>query len=116
MQLGHGWEWRDVTGRDVRSAIARGRVFVSGEGVGAAAVLGDRYEGSLMVAAVGGRARALTDLLVGLRTEAKRRGLDDVSLYVSSATDRRAARSAGYRKPWSGETYLFEKRFTPRAV
>ena len=116
VQLGHGWEWRDVTGRDVRSAIARGRVFVSGEGVGAAAVLGDRYEGSLMVAAVGGRARALTDLLVGLRTEAKRRGLDDVSLYVSSATDRRAARSAGYRKPWSGETYLFEKRFTPRAV
>ena len=116
VQLGHGWEWRDVTGRDVRSAIARGRVFVSGEGVGAAAVLGDRYEGSLMVAAVGGRARALTDLLVGLRTEAKRRGLDDVSFYVSSATDRRAARSAGYRKPWSGETYLFEKRFTPRAV
>ena len=116
VQLGHGWEWREITERDVRSAIARGRVFVSGEGVGAAAVLGDRYEGSLMVAAVGGRARALTDLLVGLRTEAKRRGLDDVSLYVSSATDRRAARSAGYRKPWSGETYLFEKRFTPRAV
>ena len=115
VQLGHGWEWREITERDVRSAIARGRVFVSGEGVGAAAVLGDRYEGSLMVAAVGGRARALTDLLVGLRTEAKHRGLDDVSLYVSSATDRRAARSAGYRKPWSGETYLFEKRFTPRA-
>ena len=111
VQRGHGWEWREITSHDVRSAIARARVFVSGEGVGAAAVLGDRYEGSLMVVAVGGRARPLADLLLGLRAEAQRRGLDDASFYVSNATDRRAARSAGYRQPWSGETYLFEKRF-----
>jgi hypothetical protein len=90
-------------------------VFVSGEGVGAAALLGDRYEQSLMLAAVGGRARPLADLLRGLRAEAKRRGLEDASFYVSNLTEQRAARSAGYRKPWSGETYLFEKRLTRRA-
>jgi RimJ/RimL family protein N-acetyltransferase len=115
VQRGHGWEWREITPRDVRSAIARGRAFVSGEGVGAAAVLGDRYEGSLMVAAVGGQARELANLLLGLRAEATRRGLDDASFYVSNGTERRAARSAGYRKPWSGETYVFEKRITRRA-
>jgi ribosomal protein S18 acetylase RimI-like enzyme len=109
VQRGHGSEWRAITSRDVRSAIARGRVFVCGEGVGAAAVLGDPYEGSLMVVAVGGSARALAELLRGLRAEAQRRGLDNASFYTSNATHRRAARSAGYEKPWSGETYLFEK-------
>jgi GNAT superfamily N-acetyltransferase len=112
VQRGHGWEWREITSRDVRAAIARRRAFVSDARVGAAAVLGDRYEESLMVAAVGGRLRPLTELLRGLRAEASRRGLDDVSFYVSNATLRRAARSAGYRRPWSGETYLFEKVLT----
>ncbi|HKC90806.1 MAG TPA: hypothetical protein VKE23_05720, partial [Candidatus Limnocylindria bacterium] len=111
MQCGHGWEWREITSRDVRVATARGRVFISDAGVGAAAVLGDRYEESLMVVAVGGTVRPLTDLLRAMRAVASRRGLDDVSFYVSSAVDQRAARSAGYRRPWSGETYLFEKRF-----
>lgn len=111
VQRGHGWEWRELTLRDVRSTIVSGRVFVSGAGVGAAAVLGDSYDGSLMIAAAGGRARPLADLLLGLRAEARRRGLDDASLYVSNATERRAARSAGYRRPWAGATYLFEKRF-----
>ena len=76
----------------------------------AAAVLGDRYEASLMIVAIGGRARPLVELLLGLRAEAQRRGLDDASFYVSNGTQRRAARSAGYRRPWSQETYLFEKR------
>jgi hypothetical protein len=115
VQVGHGWEWREITPRDVRSAIARSRVFVSGQGVGATAVLGDRYDGSLMIAAAGGRARPLTDLLLGLRAEAWRRGLDDASVHVSNGDQRRAARSAGYQRPWSGETYLFEKRFRRRA-
>jgi len=110
VQRGHGWEWREMTSKDVRTAIARRRAFVSDARVGAAAVLGDRYEQSLMVAAIGGNLRALTDLLRGLRREASRRGLDDVSFYVSNAIQRRAARAAGYRRPWSGETYLFEKR------
>jgi GNAT superfamily N-acetyltransferase len=111
VQHGHGWEWREITARDVRSAITRGRVFVFGQPVGAAAILGDSYNGSLMIAAIGGRERPLADLLLRLRAEAKRRRLDDSSFYVSSAAERRAARSAGYRRPWSGETYLFEKRF-----
>jgi GNAT superfamily N-acetyltransferase len=64
VQRGHGWEWREITARDLR----------------------------------------------GLRAEAQRRRLDDVSFYVSNATERRAARSAAYRRPWPGETYLFEKR------
>jgi GNAT superfamily N-acetyltransferase len=111
VQQGHGWGWREITLRDVRSAIARGRVFVAGAGVGAAAVVGDSYDGSLMIVAAGGGARPLADLLVSLRAEARRRGLDAASLYLSNAADRRAARSAGYRPPWSGEVYLFEKRF-----
>ena len=114
VQLGHGWEWREITSRDVRSAIARSRVFVSGKGVGAAAILGDRYEKTLMIAAIGGPVAPLTELLRGLRAETRRRGLDDVSFYVSNAEDRRAARAAGYTRPWSGEVYLFEKRFTRR--
>ena len=110
VQLGHGWEWREITARDVRSAVARSRVFVSGKDVGAAAVLGQRYDASLMIAAIGGHARPLTDLLRGLRAEARRRGLDDVSFYVSNPSEGHAARSAGYTRPWSGEVYLFEKR------
>jgi GNAT superfamily N-acetyltransferase len=116
VQLGSGWEWREVTPRDIDGAIARGRVLVSDGRVGAAAVLGDRYEGSLMVVAIGGRPRALRDLLRGLRAEAHRRRLDDVSFYASNASERSAARSSGYRRSWSGEAYLFEKRFTRRAV
>jgi GNAT superfamily N-acetyltransferase len=112
VQLGHGWEWREITSRDVRSAIARSRVFVSDSGVRAAAVLGDPYNGSLMVAAVGGSGRPLADLLRGLRSEALRRRLDGVSFYVANAGEQRAARAAGYRRPWSGEVYLYEKRFT----
>jgi hypothetical protein len=116
VQRGHGWEWREITPGDIRVGMARGRVFVSDRTVGAAAVLGDRYERSLMVVATGGRARPLAELLRGLRAEARRRGLDDASLYVSNATERRAARSAGFTRPWSGETYLFEKRFTRRSA
>ncbi|MEK6226415.1 MAG: GNAT family N-acetyltransferase [Chloroflexota bacterium] len=116
MQRGHGWEWREITRRDVGVAVTRGRVFVSDGRVGAAAVLGDRYEDTLMVVAIGGRGQPLRELLLGLRAEAQRRGLEDASFYASNATERRAARSAGYRRPWSGETYLFEKRFTPSAV
>jgi hypothetical protein len=73
-------------------------------------MLGDRYEKSLMVVAIGGRAGPLRELLVGLRAEARSRGLEEASFYAANATERRAARSAGYRRPWSGETYLFEKR------
>jgi GNAT superfamily N-acetyltransferase len=111
VQRGYGWEWREITSRDVRTAIARGRVFVAGADVGAAALLGDSYDGSLVIAAAGGRTQPLADLLLGLRAEARRRGLDDASCYVASQSDRRAAQSAGYRPPWSGEAYLFEKRF-----
>src|SRR2546423_3885231 len=102
VQRGHGWEWREITARDVRAAIARGRAFVSDKNVGAAAVLGDPYEGSLMVIAAGGRARPLAELLRGLRAEARHRGLGDVSFYPSNAIERRAARSAGFTRPWSG--------------
>jgi GNAT superfamily N-acetyltransferase len=116
VQRGHGWEWREITTRDVSAAIARGRVLISHGRVGAAAVLGDRYEESLRVVAIGGQPRALADLLRGLRAEARRRGLDDVSFYAANTTERNAARSAGYRRPWSGEVYLFEKRFRLRAV
>lgn len=115
VQRGAGWEWREITTRDMRSAISRRRALISDKDVRAAAVLGDPYESSLMVIAIGGRGRALVELLLGLRAEARHRGLDDASFYVSNVTERRAARSAGYRRPWSGDIYLYEKRLTPRA-
>ena len=116
VQRRSSWEWREITRHDVGNAIARGRVLVSDDRVGAAAVLGERDEDSMTVVAIGGGARPLRDLLGGLRAEAHRRGLEDVSFYTSSAAERRAARSAGYRRPWSGEAYLFEKRFEGRAT
>jgi GNAT superfamily N-acetyltransferase len=115
IQVGHGWEWRDLTAADVRSAIGRGRVFVAGRRVEAVAIVGDRYDGSLMVMSIGGEGPALVDLLRALRSEARRRRLDDVSFYAASPAQRRAARSAGYRRPWSGEAYLFERRLRRRA-
>jgi GNAT superfamily N-acetyltransferase len=116
LQRSHGWGWRELTSRDVGGAIARGRVLVSDGAAGAAAVLGDRDEGSLRVVAIGGREHALGELLRGLRAEAQRRGLDEVAFYASNATERSAARSAGYRRPWSGEFVVFEKRLTRRTV
>ena len=116
VQRRSSWEWREITRHDVGTAIARGRVLVSDDRVGAAAVLGERDEDSMTVVAIGGGARPLRDLLVGLRAEAHRRRLEDVSFYASRAAERRAARSAGYRRPWSGEAYLFEKRFDGRAT
>jgi ribosomal protein S18 acetylase RimI-like enzyme len=108
IQFHAGWEWRALTMEDVRSAIARRRAFVAGEKREAAAIIGPAYDGSLTVVAVGGRGRALSDLLGALRAEAARRGLDDVSLFVAGSAQRRAARS-GYRPPWSGVAYLYER-------
>jgi hypothetical protein len=115
LQVHPGWEWRTLTISDVRKAIARRRVFVAGDGAAAAAIIGPPYDGSLIVLAVGGRGRALRDLLVGLRAEAVRRGQGAVSFYVSGSEQRRAARSAGYRPPWTGAAYLYERTLRPRA-
>jgi N-acetylglutamate synthase-like GNAT family acetyltransferase len=114
IQHGHGWEWRTVTPQDVRTALRRSRILVAGDPIGAAAVLGPRYGGTLMVAAIGGSGRPLRDLLRGLRAEADRRGLDDVSFYAPDASQARVARAAGYRPPWTGRAYLYEKRLTRR--
>ena len=112
IQHGHGWEWRTLTANDVDQAIDRGQVFIAGR---AAAIVGRRYDGSLMIASVGGQGAPLRELLFALRAEARRRGLADASFYVADAAQRRAAHGAGYRPPWSGRAYLFEKRLTPRA-
>src|SRR2546430_5669556 len=49
VQLGHGWGWREITRRDMRSAIAPGRVFVSGGSGRAAAGPPGTSEGYLLV-------------------------------------------------------------------
>ena len=111
-----GWEWRALTVSDVRLAIARGRAFVAGErAVRAAAVVGRADEDSLPVIALGGSGRELRELLAGLRGEAARRGSNRVSLYAADPAARRAAAAAGYRRPWSGAAYLYEKSLRPRA-
>ena len=111
IQVGRGWEWRTLTAGDLLSAIRRRQAFAGDTNLGAAAIVGPSDDGSLPVVAIGGRGRALRDLLSGLRAEAARRGLDEVSFYAADALQIRAARSAGYRPPWSGRAYLFEKRF-----
>src|SRR2546428_438366 len=78
-------------------------------GVEAAAIIGGSSDGSLLVRAIGGKGLALRELLVALRAEAARRGLDDVSFYASGAAQRRAARSAAYRPSWTGAAYLYER-------
>ena len=103
-----GWEWRALTVSDVRLAIARGHGFVAGE-------LGRADEDSLPVIALGGSGRELRELLAGLRGEAARRESNRVSLYVADPAARRAAAAAGYRRPWSGAAYLYEKSLRPRA-
>ena len=115
IQFEAGWEWRTLTVSDVRRAIARRRAFVAGRGVEAAAIIGGSSDGSLLVRAIGGKGRALRELLVALRAEAARRGLDDVSFYASGAAQRRAARSAGYRPPWTGAAYLYERSLSRAA-
>jgi len=111
-----GWEWRALTVSDVRLAIARGHAFVAGErAVRAAAIVGRADEDSLPVIALGGSGRELRELLAGLRGEAARRGSNRVSLYVADPAARRAAAAAGYRRPWSGAAYLYEKSLRPRA-
>ena len=115
IQFHPGWEWRTLTMSDARQAVARRRAFAAGDGVGAAAIIGPSDDGSLIVLAVGGRGRALRDLLVGLRAEAARRRLGAVSLYLSGSERRQAARSAGYRLPWTGAAYLYERTLRPRA-
>jgi GNAT superfamily N-acetyltransferase len=110
IQRGRGWQWNGIEPRDIRLAIARGRAFVSDERVGAAAVVGTRDDETLPVIAIGGRARPLRELLVGLRAEAERRGLEHAAFYASTPAERNAARSAGYRKAWAEEAYLYEKR------
>ena len=110
-----GWEWRTLTMSDVRRAIADRRAFVAGHGAEAAAIIGGSHDGSLPVTAIGGTGRAFRDLLEGLRAEAARRGLDDVSFYTSAPAQRRVARSAGYRPPWAGAAYLYERTLRLRA-
>ena len=51
----------------------------------------------------------LADLLRALRVEASRRGVSEVDVYLADSTHRRVARAAGYRQPWTGAAYLFEK-------
>src|SRR5256886_9467058 len=96
IQFEPGWEWRTLTVSDVRHAIAGRRAFVARRGVDAAAILRRSSDRSPLVRAIGGKGRALRELLVGLHAEAARGGLDPVSLHVSAAAHRHAARSAGH--------------------
>jgi RimJ/RimL family protein N-acetyltransferase len=111
-QILPGWEWRDLRSGELTAAIARGRVFVAGDPVSAAAIVaaGTEPHGTLPVVAVGGRGRAFGELIRGLRALAARRHRKGVSLYVTDSGQRRAAARAGYEPPWSERAYLFEKR------
>src|SRR5207244_8997447 len=116
IQFGRGWEWRALDRSDVGRAVASGRAFVAGRGrTAAAAIVRSGHDGTLAVAAFGGRGPAVRELGAGLRAEAARRGLDEVSLYAMSAAELRAARAAGFRQPWPGAAYLYELRLTRRA-
>jgi RimJ/RimL family protein N-acetyltransferase len=112
LQIRVSWEWRDLTLADVRSAIRRGRVFVVGRPVAAAAIVGTATDpqDALPIVAIGGRGAALVELLLGLRALAARRRLPGVSFYVADRGQRAAAKRAGFKPPWPGKALLFERR------
>src|SRR5947208_7997519 len=112
IQIRPSWEWRDLTVADVRSATERGRVFVAGDPLGAAAIVGSARDprGSRPIVAIGGRGAVLRELLLSLRALAARRRLRIVSFYVSDRAERVAAERTGFHPPWSEQAFLFEKR------
>ena len=112
IQIRPSWEWRDLTIADVRSATERGRVFVAGDPLGAAAIIGSARDprGSLPIVAIGGRGAVLRELLLSLRALAARRRLRTVSFYVSDRAERVAAERTGFHPPWSEQAFLLERR------
>jgi ribosomal protein S18 acetylase RimI-like enzyme len=108
IQVPAGWEWRSLMAADARRAIARGRAVVVPS---AAAIISGARDDSLPVIAIGGSVAGMATLLRALRVEASRRGVSEVDVYLADSTQRRVARAAGYRRPWTGAAYLFEKVF-----
>ena len=110
LQVAPGWEWRTLGPHDVELAIAGGRAFVAGRaGVSAGALVGrSSGAGELPIVAVGGRGRALRELLSAMRGEAARRHRSEVDVYLARPVDMAAAEAAGYARPWRLAALLYE--------
>lgn len=101
---------RRVTRTDLARAARRGNCLVTDHAV--AIVEPWRRKGhpaQLAIYALGGSDAGVTDLLCGLRAEAKRRRQPRVGLAASSRWWR-AARAAGYRRRWPEVMHIFERR------
>ncbi len=107
----HGeFERRILSRDDLARATRAGRCLVVGHlGEPAAmALVEPRVEG-LRLRYLAGSGRALRELLSVLPAEASRRGKERVGVTASPALWR-ALRAARFRRPWSGEMHVFEKR------
>jgi ribosomal protein S18 acetylase RimI-like enzyme len=107
VQEAASWEWRELTDRDVRDAIRRGRAFLTRDRR-AAAIVAPARERELPVVAFGGSGEASAELLSGLRAEAARRRATEVEIYLSGTPQARAATRAGYTRTWPVKALLYE--------
>jgi GNAT superfamily N-acetyltransferase len=107
VQHAETWQWRDLSARDARDAIARRRAFVADDR-SAAAIVAPVRDDELPVIAFGGSGPAVGRLLSGLRREAARRGAAEVGAYLSRAPHARAAERAGYTRTWAVAAFLYE--------
>ena len=101
---------RKVRRADVEDAIRQGRAFVVGDPRPRAFAITFSVRDRLRVMFVAGRGRAVVDLFRGLRALARETGYRFVGGPLHSSRWRSAA-AAGYRRPWDGAMFIFERRF-----
>ncbi len=103
------WQRRALNIADIARAIRDHRCLVAGPpGVPRAFAMVESHQERLQVVYLAGRGEALIEVLRLLPAEARRRRRERVSI---GASPRHwvALRRAGYRRPWSGSMFLFEK-------
>ena len=101
---------RRVTRADVAGAAREGKCLVTED----AAAIVEPWNRTglptrLAIYALGGTSRGVTELLRGLRAEAKRHKQPRVG-FAAPSRWWRAARAAGYRKVWPDAMHIFERK------
>lgn len=104
-----GWRWRMFTREDVVRATRAGRCLLTQDRRAVAILAPARDREGLLVVATGADAASAHSLFVGLRAEAARRRLENVSAYVPRGRFARALRAAGYTRPYDESPVVYEK-------
>lgn len=121
VQVGGGWDWRDLTRDELLRNVRARRVLVSGspDRARAYAIVGTgHHRDTLLIRFAAGSDAARARLFAALRADARRRGFAKVSGYAVDGGSAAFVR-AGYRRPWSEEAWFFERALngsgSPRA-